>query len=216
LTRLEEILRRARERLEAKEEAKRRLEELTRGARVRAKQSILLLHRGERGAAEEKLKEARGLLEEVGGLLREYPEFSAHGGVAAAWEEYAEARILKALGEEGDFPLPLEVPLESYLLALGDVVGELRRGVLDDLREGNFEGAEERLRRMEEIYDALVSTEEASLLLKGMRRKIDVARGVIEATRGDLALEAGRRRLARTIQELMERMGREGHGEVQG
>ncbi len=56
MTRLEEILRRARERLEAKEEAKRRLEELTRGARVRAKQSILLLHRGERGAAEEKLK----------------------------------------------------------------------------------------------------------------------------------------------------------------
>ena len=37
MTRLEEILRRARERLEAKEEAKRRLEELTRGARVRAK-----------------------------------------------------------------------------------------------------------------------------------------------------------------------------------
>ncbi|MCD6264300.1 hypothetical protein J7L60_07875, partial [Candidatus Bathyarchaeota archaeon] len=90
------------------------------------------------------------------------------------------------------------------------------RGVLDDLREDRFERAEERLRRMEEIYDALVSTEEASLLLKGMRRKIDVARGVIEATRGDLALEAGRRRLARTIQELMERMGREGHGEVQG
>lgn len=216
MSRLEEILGRAKEKLKAKEEAKRQIERLTRGARVGAKQSILLIHKGEGKRAEELLEEAERLLREVRGLLESYPEFSAHGEVAAAREEYAEAEILKALEEQGAFPEPLEVPLESYLLALGDVVGELRRAVLDDLREDRFERAEERLKRMEEIYDALISTEEASILLKGMRRKIDVARSVIEATRGDLALEAGRRRLAESIRELLERVGEREDGEAEG
>ena len=216
MSRLEEILGRARERLEEREEAKRQIERLTRGARVRAKQSILLIHRGEGERSKELLEEAERLLKEVRELLKSYPEFSAHGDIAAAWEEYTEAKILMGLEEEGAFPEPLEVSLESYLLALGDVVGELRRAVLDDLREDRFERAEERLKRMEEIYDALIATEEASILLKGMRRKIDVARSVIEATRGDLALEAGRRRLAESIRELLERGGEKEDGEAEG
>ena len=211
MSRLEEILGRVKEKLKAKEESKRQIERLTRGARVRAKQSILLIHRGEGERAEELLEEADRLLGEIRELLRSYPEFSAHGGVTAAWEEYAEAKILKALEEREAFPKPLEVPLESYLLALGDVVGELRRAVLDDLREDEFERGEKRLRRMEEIYDVLISAEEVSILLKGLRRKIDVARSVIEATRGDLALEAGRRRLARRLKEWRKR-----HGEAEG
>ena len=154
-------------------------------------------------------------MENVKELLRTHPEFSSHGVVAAAWEEYAEAKILKSLEERGAFPEPLEVPLEFYLLGLGDVVGELRRGVLEDLMEGGFERAEERLRRMEEIYDTLISAEETSILLKGLRRKVDVARAVIEATRGDLALEAGRRRLAESIKGLLERLREEEHGEAE-
>jgi len=215
MSRLEEILSQAKEKLREKEKAKRQIEEASQKARVMAKQSILLVHRGEKETAEERLKEASKFLEDVKGLLDRYPEFSAHGVVAAAWEEYSEAKIFTALEKQGAFPEPLEVPLESYILGLGDVVGELRRTALDDLREGRLDRAEERLKRMEEIYDVLISAEEMSILLKELRRKIDIARGVIEATRGDLTLEAGRRRLAESMRELMEKMGEKRDGEAE-
>jgi len=216
MSRLETILDQAKEKLKEKEKAKRQIEETSQKARTMAKQSILLIHRNEKERAEGLLKEASKLLEEVKGLLNKHPEFSAHGGVAAAWQEYSEAKIFITLEEKGAFPEPLEVPLESYILGLGDVIGEFRRAALDDLREGRFEEAERRLRRMEEIYDALISAEETSILLKDLRRKIDIARGVIEATRGDLTLEAGRRRLTDSMKDLMERIGGRRNGKVEG
>jgi len=216
MSRLEEILSRAKEKLKEKEKAKRRIEESSQKARTLAKQAILLVHRDEKETAEEWLAKASELLEEIKALLDTYPEFTAHGGVDAAWQEYSEAKILITLEKQGTFPEFPEVSPESYILGLGDVVGELRRAVLDDLREGRFKEAEERLKRMEEIYDALISAEEVSILLKDLRRKIDIARGVIEATRGDLTLEVGRRRLAESMRELLEKIGERRSGEAEG
>lgn len=204
MSRLEEILNQLKEKLKEKEEIKRQIEEASQKARIMSKQAILLIHRDEKEKAEGLLKEASKLLEGVKGLLDKYPEFSAHGSVEAAWEEYAEAKILITLEKQRAFPEPLEIPMESYILGLGDVIGELRRAALDDLREGKFVEAEQRLKRMEEIFDVLISAEEMSILLKDLRRKIDVGRGVIEATRGDLTLESGRRRLEDSMREFME------------
>jgi len=216
MSRFEEILNQAKEKLKEKEKAKRQIEEASQKARTLAKQAILLIHKDAEERAEENLKEASKFLEEVKMLLDQHPEFTAHGGVEAAWQEYSEAKILITLEEQGVFPELPEVPLESYILGLGDVVGELRRAVLDDLREERVEEAEQRLERMEEIYEALISAEEMSILLKDLRRKIDIARGVIEATRGDLTLEAGRKRLAESMRELLEKMGERRNGEAEG
>mgnify|MGYP001094566619 FL=1 len=216
MSRLEEILNQAKEKLKEKEKAKRQIEEASQKARTLAKQAILLIHKDAEERAEENLKEASKFLEEVKTLLDQHPEFTTHGGVEAAWQEYSEAKILITLEKRGVFPELPEVPLDSYILGLGDVVGELRRAVLDDLRDERFEEAEQRLKRMEEIYDALISAEEMSILLKDLRRKIDIARGVIEATRGDLTLEAGRKRLAESMRELLEKMGERRNGEAEG
>jgi predicted translin family RNA/ssDNA-binding protein len=59
---------------------------------------------------------------------------------------------------------------------------------------------------MEEIYLNLVSVEDASLLLKGLRRKLDIARGVIENTRAELTAEAGRRRLNESVSRLSKKI----------
>lgn len=206
MSRLNDILERTRQNLKAKEEARRRLEELSQKARIESKQAIVLLHIGDRTRAGQRLVEAGQNLEELGTLTARYPEYSAHGAVTAAWQEYAEAKILKSLGDSDTYPEPDEIPLEFYILALGDVVGELRRDALDDLRKDMFGDAKQKLRRMEDIYDVLVSTEDASILLKELRRKVDVARSIIEATRGDLALEAGQRRLGNHIKELLEKL----------
>jgi len=123
-------------------------------------------------------------------------------------QEYAEAAILHSLITEKRYPAPEELGVEEpdYLLGLADVPGELRRQALDSLREGDLEAAEGSLETMEEIYLYLVEAEEATMMLKGMRRKLDVARGVTERTRAEVTAEAGRRRLSRELESFRDRL----------
>jgi len=86
------------------------------------------------------------------------------------------------------------------------VPGELRRQALDALRRGDIETAEARLSTMQEIYLTLVIMEEVPLL-KGLRRKLDITRGVIERTRSEVTAEAGRRRLEECMQRFTDRLG---------
>jgi len=201
MLKLKELMDRATCELEAREEARKSVEDKAQKARTRSKQAIQLVHGGNYDKADSKIAEAATFLGEMTSLLGSFPDFTHYSSVAAAWQEYAEAVILRALLTRGDYPDPGAVPLDHYLLGLGDVVGELRRAAVDDLRVGKVDSAESKLGLMEEVYDALISGE-VTLLIKEMRRKIDAARGIIEATRGDIALEAGRKRLDDSIREL--------------
>jgi translin len=210
---LEEHLRRAAEQLKLRERVRDEALGRARRARVLSKQAILNLHGDDREAAGAKLDEAGRLLGEMRGFVEESPELRGFEAVEAAFQEFAEASIITALKVSGEFPGPdeLGVSVEDYLLGLGDVPGELRREALDALRMGDMGLAEFRLAQMERIYLSLVSMEEMSLL-RGLRRKLDIARGVIERTRGDVTAEAGRKRLGESVRRLEERMrGSEGH-----
>jgi predicted translin family RNA/ssDNA-binding protein len=57
---------------------------------------------------------------------------------------------------------------------------------------------------MDEVYTALMGMNDAYLLVPGLRRKCDVARRIIETTRGDVTLEARRNSLKERIQEFEE------------
>ena len=180
----------------------------SRQGRVLSKQSIMNVHNGDFEKASLKLKGASLHLVTVGKVLERHPEFKSYNEVSAAWEEYSEACIIYQLSTTGDFPTPEEitVPHYSYLLGLGDVPGELRRQALDALRVGDLDLAESRLVMMEHIYLNLVSMDETPLL-KGLRRKMDIARGVIERTRSEVTAEVGRRRLNESVERLYERLG---------
>lgn len=208
---LEEIVKRAVAELRAREKARDEVLNRARRARMLSKQAILLIHNDNMTEAMKKIDEARQLVEEISSTMGESPQLGGFNELHAAEEEYAEASILHGLKTSGSFPSPeaVGVPLHAYLLGLGDVVGELRREALDRLRLGDADAAEAELKLMEGIYLSLLSIEEASLLLRGLRRKLDIARGVIESTRGELTSEAGRRRLGKSIQELTDRLGKE-------
>jgi translin len=81
------------------------------------------------------------------------------------------------------------------VLGLADVIGELRRRALDALREGNVSKGEECLQLMDEIYIELMAMDESYMLVVGLRRKCDVARKIIEITRGDVTQEMRRSQL---------------------
>ena len=205
---LEDLVKRGAEELRLRDKALDKVMERARRARILSKQAILKVHSGEGSEAGKRLEEASGLISEMDEVIAEHPELGRFDQVSAAKQEFSEASIVMGLTVSGEFPDPgaLGVPMTSYLMGLGDVPGELRRQALDALRVGDIEMAEARLSTMEEIFLSLVTMEEVSLL-KGMRRKLDIARGVIERTRSEVTAEAGRRRLGESVRRLTERLG---------
>ncbi len=205
---LQEIIKKVTEHLRALDEARDRAYPKARKARTLSKQSILMLHKGEPGKAQRLISEAANLLTEVRGVGDAFPGIQSSETVVAALQEYAEAAILHSLITEKKYPTPEELGIEAtdYVLGIADVPGELRRQALDSLREGDLEAAESILETMEEIYLYLVEAEEASMMLKGMRRKLDITRSVTERTRAEITAEAGRRRLSRELGSFRDRL----------
>jgi translin len=205
---LQRIIEKVTEHLAAIEEAKDRAYPKARKARTLSKQSILVLHRGEPLEARRLVSDAARLLAEAQEIGEAFPGIQNSETLSAARQEYAEAAILLSLVTDERYPAPeeLEVDETDYVMGLADVPGELRRQALDRLREGDLEAAESALESMEEIYLRLTEAEEASMMLKGMRRKLDVARGVTERTRAEVTAEAGRRRLSRELKSIRDRL----------
>ena len=203
---LQNIINQATEELQAREKA--RDEALTRARKARqlSKQAILLDHNNQPDKAQTNITEARRLLDETQPHIQAHPELDQYEELEAAHEEHAEATILHTLLQTDTYPTPQQAAATPtrYLLGLGDVPGELRREALDALRTGNLEQAEHHLDRMEQIYLHLVAMEDASLL-KGLRRKLDITRGVIEATRSEVTAETGRRRLSEQLKHIIEK-----------
>jgi translin len=205
---LEDLVKKGAEELRLRDKALDKLMERARRARILSKQAILKTHSGEDVESGKRLEEASGLISEMDSIIKKHPELGRFDQVSAAKEEFSEASIVVGLTESGEFPDPaaLGVTMTSYLMGLGDVPGELRRQALDALRLGDIETAEARLMRMEEIYLSLVTMDEVPLL-KGLRRKLDIARGVIERTRSEVTAEAGRRRLGESVRSLTDLLG---------
>ncbi|MFQ5999339.1 MAG: translin family protein [Candidatus Bathyarchaeia archaeon] len=207
---LKSILEKIQEELNKREDVREEVQKDMRRATRLSKQAILFTH-------QERFKDAKDLLEEASKLfakLREvskgHPDLFYSGLVKTAFEEYAEAHTLLMIIEEDRFidPEELGIPVGSYVLSLGDVVGELRRRALDSIRKGNVEAAEKCLETMEYIYSELTAMDDAYLLVSGLRRKCDVARHIIEITRGDVTIEARRSALENSILRLEEMVGK--------
>ncbi len=201
---LKSLLDKIQEELRKKEEIRDEVQRDMRRATRLSKQAILFAHQERFNDARKLLEEAKELFAKLGQVSKDHPDLVYAGLVNAAFEEYAEAHTLFKLITENRFtdPKELDIPAVSYVLGLADVIGELRRRALDLLRKGDVKTAEDCLQRMEHIYVELMAMDDAYLLVPGLRRKCDVARRIIEATRGDITIETRRSSLERSIKEL--------------
>ncbi len=172
-----------------------------------SKQSILLSHQKRLDEAKKQLEKARALIARVRELANDYPAITYWGMFSAALQEYSEACIFMKLIEESRFiePSEIDVPPVDYVLGLADVVGEYRRLALDALREGDVAKGEKCLEIMDEIYVELEALDEAYMLVPGLRRKNDVARRIIESTRGDITQEISRKSLEDYLRRFEQR-----------
>jgi translin len=211
LVSLKEILEKIQEELSKREKVREEVNRDMRKATRLSKQAIQVTHQERFNDAKVMLEEAKTLFVKLHEIAEDYPYLLYSGSVGAAFEEHAEAHILLMLIQENRFASPreMDVPLTPYVLSLGDVIGELRRRALDLIRRGNVEASEKCLEWMEHIYSELTALDNAYIIINGLRRKGDVARRLIEITRGDITIEVRRTALEHSISKLENKLAQE-------
>ncbi|HDN62862.1 MAG TPA: translin family protein [Candidatus Bathyarchaeota archaeon] len=207
---LNEFLREIEEKVRELDEARNEAESLSRKIIRETKKSIISTHQESFESSEASLREINRLLKSLREVVQKHPELISNNLVNTAFQETAEAYIYYNLVRWGRFvdPKSMDVSPSQYVLGLADCVGELRRRVLDLIRAGRLKEAEESLKTMEEILYELNLNSDLQVLVPGLRRKCDVARAIIESTRGDLALEVRRKSLEDGIKRLAELLER--------
>lgn len=145
-------------------------------------------HRDVWSEAESLLARAETMGREMATMTEMYPELYYAGYTQDALKELVEARVTLAL--ISDRPLPpvedADIPLNTYLNGVCEAASELRRRCLDLLRQESFDEAERLLQAMDAAYEVLMSFSYPDAVTRGLRRRVDRLRGVLERTRGDL------------------------------
>jgi translin len=123
--------------------------------------------------------------------------------------EYVEASSVLALarGERIPSMAKLGASPEAYLLGLLDTVGEMKRLVLDSIMSGKNKDARRYFAVMEEIYSACSPLAVFDHVANGARRKIDVARMLVEDTRGLMTEESRRQAVGVSMARLEKKLG---------
>ena len=166
--------------------------------------AIRAIHRDETNPATDHLQEAKQLVESLKNDLSEYPDLYFAGYTQDALKEYAEANLIFALVNDQALPWPEQMGVEpaTYMQGMAEAAGELRRRCLDQLRQGNSEEATRLLGLMDEIFTQLITMDYPDAVTGGLRRLTDIARSILERTRGDITISLRQEQLEKMLRNL--------------
>jgi translin len=174
--------------LEEKEQAREELLKLTREMRINSTKAIASLHAKDFKKADEHLSKALKIMDKIYEFKSKYPDIYypiTHDAMQELVEAYSFYHVLKHENLKIDFS-NLKVEIPAILTGLADMVGEIRRYILDLLRKGeDFDKAERMIDIMEEIYLNLLTFNFPDRLTPNLRPKVDYIRGAIERTKSD-------------------------------
>jgi translin len=175
-----------------------------------AARAIRAIHREDTDLAYENLEEANALADALRKGLSQDPDLYFSGYAQDALKEYCEAHLTVASILNKDWPSPedLNVEYPTYLNGMSEVVGELRRRIMDIMREGHSQEVERLLDVMDDIYAQLVTMDFPDALTYGLRRRTDIARSIIERTQADLTVSYRQQELEKRITNLSEQLSR--------
>ena len=187
-----------------------RREKLIKGTRdvvMLCSKSIVAMHHSQLEDAKSKMDKAKTMLEE----FRKYARQDLHRYISVAEQELVEAFALKSVMDNKPMPSmrELDVTGESYLTGLLDSVGEIKRLVYDRMRSGKGKDAEELFAKMEEIYNAIYPFAVYDNIVSGLRRKLDVARMLIEDIRATVTEESRRKALIEAVDSFEKKISEE-------
>jgi len=191
-------------RTSVRDEALKRARQLTRACSL----SIRAVHRNDLDTMEKNLSKAKLLADELRNGLKDHADLYFTGYTQDALKEFVEANVTCALIQNQALHTPeeLEVEYPTYLNGLSEVIGELRRRILDILRSGYSQEAERLLNHMDDIYSVLVTMDYPDAVTNGLRRQTDLVRGIIEKTRGDVTFSLRGEDLSQAIRSLQKQL----------
>lgn len=172
--------------------------------------TIIDVHTGKLKEAERELSNAKSLLSS----LKKSSDHSVSRYVVSPEAEFVEASAVVALAKGKPIPSMdrLGASPEAYLLGLLDTVGELKRLVLDSIVHRRLAKAKGYFEVMEELYSLCSPLAVYDHVVNGARRKIDVARMLVEDTRGLLAEEMGREAISNSMARLEKKLSSKTRG----
>ena len=152
--------------------------------------AIRAVHRGEFDNARELIGEAEARLKESDHIAISSPSIFNAGFMNDARKEFTEANVTLAIISGSDIPSidDLKVDAAAYINGMAEVIGELRRYILDALRRNAVDGCQEFMDVMDEMYSVLVTIDFPEGVTSGLRHNTDAMRSVLERTRGDLTM----------------------------
>ena len=193
--------------LKAVEERREKLIKGTRDVIMLCSKSIVALHNEKYADASQRAGKAKELLDE----LRQTAQTDLYRYIIVAETELVEASALQAIISGSSIPSmqTLNVHGNSYILGLLDCVGELKRLVYDRMRNGKSDDAKNLFVLMEQIYIMLFPFAAYDNIVQGVRRKLDVARMLIEYTRAAITEDARRITMLDAIDKLYDKLSRD-------
>ena len=152
--------------------------------------AIRAVHRGDFDDARELIKKGDARLRDADHIEASSPSIFNAGFMNDARKEFTEANVTLAVISGSDIPSisDLKVDAAAYINGMAEVIGELRRYILDALRRDAVDGCPEFMDIMDEMYGVLVTIDFPEGVTSGLRRNTDAMRGVLERTRGDLTM----------------------------
>jgi len=154
-----------------------------------------------------------GLLQEMYNELynsvAKYPELFFSNTFFSIAIEYVEALQLYSIIKESKIVALDEIKVHPipYILGLVEVIGELKRISLEDLRRDRFSDANRLLETAEELYNKISQFSYPDAMLPGFRRKLDIYRKVLEDWKKFLVDMESRKSLIQRLNEMMESFG---------
>ena len=165
--------------------------------------AIRAVHRCQPEKADALTAEAHTALREAQVALDPVPAVKHAGFLHDAEKEYAEAVLTAALvnGTPLLSAAAIGVANPAWMCGLAEAASELRRHLLDRIREGDLDRGEQLLGVMEDVYDTLVTIDYPDALTGGLRRTADSLRAVLERSRADVTTTVMQTRLQRALEQ---------------
>jgi translin len=162
--------------------------------------AIIDVHNGKFPEAEKEIKSARKLLDP----LKKSRDSVLSRYLISPETELVEASCVLALVKGRPVPARevLGASPEAYLHGLLDTVGELKRLVLDSIMKGDLSSARRHFDSMQQLYSSCSPLAVYDHVVNGTRRKIDVARMLVEDTRGIITEEIRRESVESSMRRL--------------
>ena len=196
-------------RTKVRDEALAQARQLTRHASL----AIRAIHREEEGEAFEQLQAAKSIVQKLRQDLKDDADLYYSGYTQDAIKEYVEAELTVALIKDRPLPTPemLGAEYATYLGGLAETLGELRRRCMDLLRPGYSKEVERLLLWMDDIFTQLITMDYPDAITQGLRRKTDLARGIVERTRADITVSFRQNELEDALGKLSQQLNNQDH-----